>query len=177
MTNEQRRHIHEAMVRLAEGHRDAFTAVFDGLWPPVLSFVRRAVPGHPDAEDVAQRTLLKVFARISKFDTTRDGVAWVFGIATFEVKTLRRQGQRRRETTPDEVLDRHDLARNPEAVAIDNDLRDALAEVLGALTAAERAALIDDGPGPSSGLSPAAWRKRRQRALERLRTVWRRRHA
>src|SRR5262249_1951892 len=87
----RRRTGHEAMVRLAEGDRGAFDAVFAGLWPELLAFVRSAMPGHPDAEDLAQQTLLKIFFRISELDTTRDGVAWAFGIAIFEVRTLRRK--------------------------------------------------------------------------------------
>src|ERR1043166_8333585 len=92
----QRRTVHAAMVRLAEGDRGAFDVVFAGLWPDLLAFVRSAMSGHPDAEDLAQQTLLKIFFRISDFDTTRDGVAWAFGIAIYEVQTLRRTRGRRR---------------------------------------------------------------------------------
>src|SRR5579859_2507481 len=99
----QRRTVHGAMVRLAEGDRVAFDTVFAGLWPELLAFVRRAMPGHPDAEDLAQQTLLKIFFRISEFDTSRDGVAWAFGIAIYEVRTCRRTRQRRREVAADAV--------------------------------------------------------------------------
>src|SRR5580765_7819350 len=97
MNAAQRRAVHEAMVRLAKGDRSAFDAVFVGLWSEILSFVRHALPGDLDAEDLAQQTLLKIFFRISDFDVTRDGAAWAFGIAMYEVRTLRRQRQRRRE--------------------------------------------------------------------------------
>ena len=177
MTDEQRRDIHAAMVRLAHGDRDAFGLVFDGLWPHVHGFVMRAMPGNPDAEDLAQQTLLKIFARISDFDTGRDGVAWAFGIASYEIKTLRRQVQRRREVPDEDGMDRPARAHTPEEVAIDRDLRAALIAALGELAAADRAALLNEGPDGSSSLSPSAWRKRRQRALERLRAVWRKRHA
>jgi DNA-directed RNA polymerase specialized sigma24 family protein len=89
MNDRQRTLINEAIMRLADDDREAFNVVFDGLWPHVLSFVERAIPGHPDRDDLAQSTLMKVFARISDFDVRRDGVAWTFGIATYEVKTLR----------------------------------------------------------------------------------------
>jgi len=177
MTDEQRREIHEAMVRLAQGHRDAFSVVFDGLWPNVLRFVQRAIPGHADVEDLAQRTLLKIFARISDFDTDRDGVAWALGIAGYEVKTLRRQVQRRRETAAEAAIGVATPARSPEDIVIEHDLHAALAATLGELTVGDRTALVEDAPDISSAISPAAWRKRRQRALERLRTAWRKRHA
>ncbi len=161
------------MVRLAQGQRDAFDVVFDGLWPHVLWFVARAMPGHPDAEDVAQQTLLKVFSRISDFDTGRDGVAWSFGIAGYEVKTLRRQMLRRREVPADQAAGRITNAPTPEDAAIDRDLRGALMETLGALAEADRNILLDMHV---IDVSPAASRKRRQRALDRLRAAWRARH-
>src|SRR5262252_4847326 len=124
----QRRTIHRAMVRLAEGDRAAFDAVFAGLWPELLAFVRRALPGHPDAEDLAQQALLKIFFRISDFDTSRDGVAWAVGIATYEVLTLRRKRQRRREVSAEPEVHAVDTGASPERLLIETDLRRALAE-------------------------------------------------
>lgn len=177
MTDEQRREIHDAMVRLAHGDRDAFTVVFDGLWPHVRGFVARVVPGHPDVEDLAQQTLLKIFARISDFDTSRDGVSWAFGIASFEVKTLRRQILRRREAPVNEAVDHESREAGPEEVAIRRDLHMALMGAVGELTDADQSALLNESPVASSLVSASAWRKRRQRALERLRAVWRKHNA
>lgn len=131
MNDRERGRINAAMVRLAAGDRGAFDIVFDGLWPSVLAFVRRAMPGHADSEDAAQRTLLNVFARISEFDTRRDGVSWVFGIATYEIRTLRRQVQRRRETSAGDSLDDVPLSTvSAEESMIREDLRAALADAL-----------------------------------------------
>jgi RNA polymerase sigma-70 factor (ECF subfamily) len=180
MNDRERGRINEAMIRLAEGDRGGFDVVFDGLWPHVLAFVGRAMPGHSDREDVAQRTLLNVFARISDFDTRRDGVSWAFGIATYEVKTLRRQLQRRRETsTDDDSLERLEAATSsPEDLVIRADLRAALAEVLAHLSDADRDALLaGDDAHTATGMTRVALRKRRQRALERLRALWSKRHA
>jgi RNA polymerase sigma-70 factor (ECF subfamily) len=127
---------------------------------------------HPDAEDLAQQALLKVFFRISEFDTTRDGVAWAFGIAIYEVRSLRRKSLRRREISADLAVAAADRSPSPEALLIETDLREALKGALGELTDADRAALLPAGGTPVN-VSPAAWRKRRQRALERLRAVWR----
>lgn len=172
MNAQQRRSVHGAMVRLAEGDRSAFDAVFAGLWPELLGFVRRAMCGEPDAEDLAQQTLLKIFFRISEFDTGRDGVAWAFGIAVYEVRTLRRKRHRRREVSADGGNPAPDRRPTPEALAIESDLRRALAESIEELTEADRAVLLPDDRVDAT-VSPAAWRKRRQRALERLRSVWR----
>jgi RNA polymerase sigma factor (sigma-70 family) len=176
MNVSQRRRVHEAMVQLAEGRRAAFDVVFTGLWPDLLSFVRRAMSGDPDADDLAQQTLLKIFFRISEFDTSRDGVAWAFGIAIYEVRTLRRKNQRRKEVVVDAVLPAIDRGPSPETLLIEAELRQALSDALGELTESDRAVLLpgDDG---SVNVAPATWRKRRQRALERLRAVWRSRDA
>lgn len=176
MNAAHRRRVHDAMVRLAEGDRAAFDTVFAGLWPELLAFIRHAMPGHPDAEDLAQQTLQKIFFRISDFDTNRDGVAWAFGIASYEVMTLRRRRQRRREVTAESALNQIDGQPSPEGLAIETDLHHALVEALGQLSDADRVALAADA-SPPARLSPAAWRKRRQRAVERLRAVWRSRRA
>ncbi|MDP2318986.1 MAG: sigma factor [Acidobacteriota bacterium] len=104
MNEHERRHVNDAMVGLANGDRSAFDAVFGGLWAPLSDYVRRALNSNPDAEDVVQQTLLKVFARISEFDTSRDGVSWAFGIATNEIRTSRKKVQRRREALIDDVV-------------------------------------------------------------------------
>lgn len=172
MNEHERRRINDAMVRLSHGDRSAFDGVFGGLWGPLSDYVRRAVDGHPDAEDLAQQTLLKVFSRISEFNPSRDGVSWAFGIATFEIRTLRKKIQRRRETSIENIATA-DSRPSQEATLIDADLRDALVAVMGQLQQSDRDILLA-GAGPSNAeVSPAALRKRRQRAIDRLRSLWR----
>ena len=172
----QQHDLHTAICRLADGDRAAFDEVFEGLWPVLRRFAQSAMPNGADAEDVAQRTLLSVFARIHEFDTTRNGVAWAFGIASWEIRTLRRQIQRRRES--DVSMDRQIApAPIPEAQAIEAQLHAALADALGLLRTGDREALLADDRGMrEAGVSAPAWRKRRQRALDRLRVLWRQRH-
>lgn len=170
MDEQRRKRVHLAKVRLADGDRDAFGGVC--LMRCGGACGLRA--SSPDAEDLAQQALLKVFSRISVFDTTRDGVAWVFGIAAYEVKTLRRQVQRRREAADapaeDDIADR---AHSPEQLLLEDDLNRALSEALGELSAADRAVLLpDDGGASAEPTTDAARRKRRQRAMERLRAIW-----
>lgn len=172
MDGQQRQRVHHAIVRLAEGDRDAFACLFEELWPELLAFTRRAMPGSPDAEDLAQQALLKVFSRISEFDTARDGVAWVFGIAAFEVRTQRRRQHRRREVG-EMPQDLSAKGRSPEETTVADDLDRALTVALGELSASDRASLQPDeqqAQGPTE-------RKRRQRALDRLRAIWSRLYA
>lgn len=175
MDRARRERVHEAIVRLANGEREAFTCVFDELWPDFLGLVRRVAPGLADAEDVAQQALMKMFLRISEFDTHRDGVAWAYGIIAYEIRTVRRRTQRRREDAEphDDVPD---PSRSPEQAVLDEELDRILSTALGALSVSDQATLMpNDGTAPA--ITDAARRKRRQRALERLRAVWRRLYA
>jgi RNA polymerase sigma-70 factor (ECF subfamily) len=101
MTSDHRRALNAAMVRFADGNRDAFREVFGALWPVVLAFCTGLLPSRADAEDAAQRALIKVFAQIADMDRNRDGVAWAKTIAAYEVMTARRTSTRRREKIGD----------------------------------------------------------------------------
>ncbi len=174
MTPGRRREIHDAMVRFADGERDAFRAVFDGLWPVLLAFARGMHLDEVDAEDAAQRALLKVFDRIADLDRARDGVTWALTVTAYEVLTIRKQRVRRREESGD--LPVHLAAgTDPEEALIAEDLRRALRAVVGELEERDRAALAE--VLEETGITPGETaRKRRFRAMERLRAAWRRVH-
>jgi RNA polymerase sigma-70 factor, ECF subfamily len=173
MDRARRKTIHEAMVRLSDGDRSAFPLLIDELWPVILSFTQRAVPIQ-DAEDVAQQVFVSICGKIADFDRTRDGLSWAFGIASYEIMTHRRKVQRRKETFDGAELVRSiDPAETPEEALIRHDLGAALASAIGELSEADRLTLglLTTGePAPNPG---ATLRKRRQRAIDRLRTLWR----
>lgn len=163
------------MVRFADGDRTAFQPLFDALWPVLLAFTSRSLEQAADAEDAAQQAMLKVFSRIADFDRARDGVSWALGIAGYEVMSLRKQRARRREAGP-AALDRVEQeGADVEARTIAEELTQAVRDLLGELPARDGAALAYAFTGeapPSDDTS----RKRRFRALERLRAAWRRAH-
>jgi len=168
MDRARRKTLHEAMVRLSDGDRSAFPLLIDQLWPVILSFIQRAVPAQ-DAEDVAQQVFVSICARISDFDRARDGLSWAFGIASYEIMTHRRKLQRRKESFDDSALVRiTDPAETPEQALIRHDLSAALASAIGELSEADRVTL-----GLPVAAQGATARKRRQRAVDRLRTLWR----
>src|SRR6185295_13699073 len=101
MNAPERTRLHAAMVRFADGDRAAFREVFDGLWPMCLALATRSLVERADAEDVAQRAILKVFDRIVDLDRERDGVACAMTITAFDVLTMRKQRARRREQAAD----------------------------------------------------------------------------
>lgn len=172
MTPAERRSLHDAMVRFADGDRAAFDVVFAGLWPLVLAVASRGLPDARDAEDAAQTALLKVFDRIVDLDRGRDGVAWAVTVTAWEVRTVRKRRTRRREDPLDGVGGR-DLD-DPEATVVARDLLTAVSALVGNLSPGDQAALAsafadEDAAGETI-------RKRRQRALTRLRDAWRRFH-
>lgn len=172
MDSSQRSAIQEAMVRLSDGDRSAFEALFDPLWPIVLAFTRRGV-GH-EAEDVAQEVFLRICSRIAEFDRSRDAVSWVFGIAGFEVLTHRKRRQRRREVHDESMLAaRADSASSQEQRLLDEQLVEALEQAVGRLSHDDRVALGLAHAEPPVDAGAATQRKRRQRALRRLRIIWR----
>ena len=63
------------LSRLADGDRAAFDPVFARLWPVLRDLAQRHLPA-ADAEDAAQRALLRLFERASEFDPGRDALAW-----------------------------------------------------------------------------------------------------
>jgi len=163
------------VLRLADGDRSAFEPLYQALWPMVRRLTDRMLLGAPEAEDAAQETMIKVFARASMFDPGRDVRAWVLGVAAYECKTLRRK-QRRRRDDAGGGGPRVDPAPSPEAVAIARDLELAATAVLGTLRAVDletlRAVMNDERPD----LPAPTFRKRLERALTRLRAAWSSRH-
>ena len=164
------------MVRLADGDRGAFSVLLDELWPVILAFAHSGLGHHQDAEDVAQEVFVRICACIADFDRGRDGVAWAFAIAGYEVLTERRRRQRRREVSSDAGLEQTDPGASQEEAAIQREHARALALALGELSEDDRVTLGLAGEAAALAIKEATLRKRRERALGRLRLIWRRIH-
>jgi RNA polymerase sigma factor (sigma-70 family) len=168
MTRAERKALSELMTRLADGDREACDPLFSMLWPLVSSFANKLLDGHADADDAAQRALLSIYSRATEFDRERDALGWALGITRWECRTVTRSVERRREDPIDQ--DPRVDAISPEAVLLEAELMSLFEEDLSQLTASDREAL---GLDPSSDPRHPAERKRKQRALERLRSIWR----
>lgn len=169
----RRKAIQSALLRLADGDRAAMPGLVEELWPVLLSYAERGLRDHQAAEDVAQEVLFRISSRISQLDRARDPLSWAFGIATFEILSQRKRRQRRRETLTGAIPQESTAsAQSAEEAAIQAELQAALTDALGQLCPEDVEHL---GLSESASLGPTtpAMRKRKQRARERLRTLWR----
>ena len=170
----RRAEINAVLVRLAYGDREATTPLVTLLWPVRCAFASRAVGNADDAQDIAQETLIKIAARVSDFDVTRDGLSWAFAIALFEVKSHRKRVTRRNEVTDPAVLEQvTDGRSSSEQLLLDEDLEQALGQAIAQLDDNDRRLLGTPGVTTAGAASLPALRKRRQRAVDRLKAAWR----
>jgi RNA polymerase sigma-70 factor, ECF subfamily len=175
MTPARRRAIHAAMVRFAEGDRAAFRDVFQSLWPILAKFAAGSLSNRSDAEDVAQRALIKLFAQIMDMDREKDGVAWAMAIAAYEVMTFRRALNRRREQNVETLMGVPDDDPLADQRLAKEQIRAAVRQAIGDLSPQDQEALtvmLDEVPVTFS----ETLRKRRYRALQRFRALWGKAH-
>lgn len=177
MERDERERLRSQMAELADGNREAFDGVYARAWPLVRGFVARHLRP-AEAEDVAQEALLSVFARASEFDRDRDALAWILGIAAWQIRTARTRARRRRE----ESLNENALAETPgaeptpEETAARRERDRSIEEALAALSPADAETLRAYMRDEPTGLPPATFRKRVQRAAGRLRGAWKTEH-
>jgi DNA-directed RNA polymerase specialized sigma24 family protein len=167
------------MIALSQGDRAAFRPVFSALWPLLRRFSLRALGDAALAEDAAQAALTKLFFTATEFDPARDAVAWALGYASYEVLSLRKRKWRRERFDLPLLAAQLAGGGTPEDLTIERDLRTAAAEALGVLRQKDIETLeaVLEGQRPrGSETARAAFRKRVQRAIERVRLAWRNKH-
>jgi RNA polymerase sigma-70 factor (ECF subfamily) len=170
MDADAKRSLHEHLLALRDGDRRAAEPVFAALWPVCVGLARAALGNEADANDAAQQGLVKLFAGVSAFDASRSGLGWAIALVTWECRTIRRQRSRRRESGADDVVATTAAAGFDVDVALDRG--EDVARVVGALVqldARDQATLRACLDGDAAG-DPAS-RKRRQRAIERLKAL------
>lgn len=160
--------------RLRDGDRSAGPELFRLLWPILRQFCSRLLADSSVAEDAAQRAITRVFDQASQFDPARDSVAWALEIAVWECRTERRRRTRSREVqwtsgtlnvaddrgTPPELLQEAELTRSVE-------------QAMAGLHELDRETLLLFLGNSTADVPAATWRKRKERALRRLKLTWR----
>jgi RNA polymerase sigma factor (sigma-70 family) len=174
-----RAEIDALLRRLADGERAAFLPLFDALWPLLRRFTTRFLGNDADGDDAAQQALLQIFARAREFDPEREALPWILTIATNECRTLRKKHLRRKEVGSESLALVAARQTSPEQALILQDLKTALAEVFTELRPEDvdtlACAVTDDRAGRPA-VAAATFRKRVERAFDRLRLAWRARH-
>lgn len=161
-----------AMARLGTGERSAFTRVFELLWPPIQRLCLALLNNEADAADAAQEAMKRIFERASDYEPARPALPWALAIAGWECRTLARKRQRRREAP--EASEALPASDDTEALLVQQQLIRAALDALGQLSDTDRESLVSTFWEEAASVAGPTLRKRRQRALERLRDAFRR---
>ncbi|MEI9948800.1 MAG: sigma factor [Pseudomonadota bacterium] len=164
--------IEELLTRLADGDRSVFSLVFKRLWVPIQRFCVNMLKHDADAADAAQQTMAKIFERVSDYDPKRPAMPWALAIAAWECRTLQRKRFRRRELPEDPATEPVD--ERAESELIRRDLTQAALIAMNELPETDRATLLATFLDEATTVGGATLRKRRERALGRLRASFRR---
>jgi RNA polymerase sigma-70 factor (ECF subfamily) len=162
------RDLDQLMSRLAVGDRAAFEPLFRALYPRALATARRCLDAQA-ADDAAQSTLMKLFARAPDFARGSPVLPWFYAIAGNEVRAARRRVKPHADV---DGLPSLVAGGDPEQAAVEGELRAALGQAIEALDApaAEAiAAMLGESVRPV--LASAAFRKRVSRAYAKLRVL------
>ena len=171
MSPDQKAQLDSLVAQLADGDRAAFTSVFHILWQPVLRLCTSLLKNEADAADAAQQALEKVLTRCGDYDRKRPALPWALAIAAWECKTFARKRTRRREV-PDEQVP--ETGTGSEEELAQRELMQAAVAALGELSPQDQEALVATFWEEATNVGGATLRKRRERALKRLRDTFKR---
>lgn len=159
------------MARLADGDRSVFTAVFQALWSPILKVCTAMLKNEADAKDAAQDAMEKILARASGYDRSRPALPWALAIGAWECRTVAQRRRRRHEVAEEaapalaEPSGEHDL--------IQRNLMVAALQAMDELSDSDRETLVAIFWNEAATVQGPTLRKRRERALMRLRATFR----
>jgi DNA-directed RNA polymerase specialized sigma24 family protein len=153
----------QRVLRLADGDRSAFDELYDEVSPRIDAMCVRLLGPGPDAEDAAQQALVRVFERVEEYDPDiGPAMGWILGITAWQARTVRRRRSRSREEP---------FVDAPAPVACEDRWEELDALVAGLRPGDREVVLAILGRGPRPETTPEAFRKRVQRALERIRVT------
>ncbi|RMG24114.1 MAG: sigma-70 family RNA polymerase sigma factor [Armatimonadetes bacterium] len=117
----------------------AFDALVDRYQARVFGFVRRMVPSHEEAEDIAQEVFVRAFRNIHRYDGRASVAGWLFKIATNLCIDSRRKRSRRVAEVPLEVdgspvVEVADPKGDPEPIVFAQQMEEVIASALDSLS-------------------------------------------
>lgn len=77
----------EALQRVHEGDTAAFEVIVRRFERPLRAWLAAHVPPGVDVDEVAQRSFVAAFSRLSEFEPGTNFAAWLFTIARFQLRT------------------------------------------------------------------------------------------
>ena len=176
LPHELRRELDALFVRLADGERGAIDPAYRMLWPALRAFVGRALgPAREhEADDVTQAALLRLFAQASRYDPTRDAYAWALALTSWELRSAQTRARRDRSAPLDAAFAEPSGQASPEDGAMHQSELQRLRDAIALLSPADREVI--EQVLAESHPSDATFRKRRERAMTRLRAFLREIH-
>lgn len=162
----------DLMKQLADGDRSVFRSVFELLWSPVLRLCQGMLRNPADAADGAQQAMTKILERACDYDPARPALPWALAVAAWECRTIQRAIWRRRES-PEEGAP-EPATGGSEEMFVTHELCGVAMVALGELSQADQEVLRATYWDCALAGSDAALRKRRERAVNRLRKAFRR---
>ena len=159
------------MGKLADGDRSTFSPLFRALWPPALKVCQRMLHAEADAADAAQAAMMKILERAGEYDKQRPALPWALGIAAWECRTLIKRRHRQNETAEEPQLSDGGATAGEVEQKL---LVSAAMHAMGTLSQADQETLTATYWDTAASVGGATFRKRRERALTRLRDTFRR---
>lgn len=171
MSTDQKAELDSLVLELARGNRAVFSVVFSLLWQPMLRLCQSMLKNEADASDAAQQALEKVLTRCAEYDQSKPALPWALAIAAWECRTVARKRSRRREFLDENAPEAGSSSEDDMA---QRDLVRAALAAMGELSTEDRETLVATFWEEAANVTGATFRKRRERALKRLRDTFKR---
>jgi DNA-directed RNA polymerase specialized sigma24 family protein len=171
---------HTWMNRVADGDQSAISPLYEYLRPLAERSARRRLASQGDWQDVAQRALIRLFEEAPRWRRTGRVESWCLALVYWECRSEEKRLQRNRINvegfTQQQRVEHQGTQQHPELSALSAEERKYMAAFIESLTAEEKEMLglqENELLNTLSELSPATFRKRKQRLVQKLRENWR----
>jgi len=98
----------DLITRTADGDSEAFNELVIKYQKPLYSLLYRMVSNHEDAADLLQKTFVKAFTGLAKFEQRSSFKTWLYQIAINLAKNVYRERSRAEQVPIDDVVIRRD---------------------------------------------------------------------